>query len=74
VSIIFYESKEELIEAGLLNKEGIEDICIGYTGKECIHCNRYRVELYKSGIQVCEKCGTDQSTGEYVNDKYYSPF
>jgi ribosomal protein L37AE/L43A len=71
---LFYQTKEELIEAGLLNKDGFEDISMGYTGKECVHCGRHRVVRYKSGMQVCEKCGTDQSTKEYVNDKYYSPY
>ncbi len=71
---MFYQSKEELIEAGLLNRDGIKDISMGYIRKECVHCSRYRVERYKSGIEVCEKCGTDQSTREYVNDKYYSPY
>jgi ribosomal protein L37AE/L43A len=51
-----------------------EHICLGYTSEDCVCCSRYRVLLYKSGVKVCEKCGTDQSTGNFVKDRYYSPF
>lgn len=71
---MFYETDEELIEAGLLNKQGKKDKWIKYSNKDCVNCGRYRVGIYESEMQVCEKCGTDQATGKYVKDKYYDPF
>jgi len=49
------------------------DELIGYIKKYCVYCGRQRVELYKSGMEVCEKCGVDQKTGEFVIDDYYKP-
>ena len=71
---MFYDNKEDLIDAGLLNHSGEEDNVIKYDNKECVKCSRLRVEIYQSGIKVCEKCGTDQNTGEYVEDRYYDPY
>ena len=65
---------EYLIELGLLNKNGEKDKCNGYVHKDCVNCGRHRVLNYESGIKVCEKCGTDQNTGEYVEDRYYNPY
>jgi len=53
---------------------GCNDKLIGYTGNECIECGRYRVEIYESGIEVCEKCGINQYTKEFELNGYYSPF
>lgn len=45
---------------------------IGYTGKPCIRCGRCRVEKFNTGIEVCEKCGADQKTGECYENEYGS--
>jgi len=75
VIYLYYQSKEDLIEAGLLNKEGKEDrILPSYATEDCVCCGRHRVLVYESGIKVCEKCGTDQSTGDFVKDRYYYPY
>lgn len=29
---------------------------IKYTGQPCPKCGRYRLELYTSGLSICEKC------------------
>lgn len=42
---------------------------IKYSENDCIECGRHRVQIFSSGAKVCEKCGTDQSTGEgYFNE------
>lgn len=69
---MFYSTEEDLINAGMLNQNGVKDKLIEYTANECINCGRMRVERYESGMEVCEKCDTDQKTGEYVTDRYYS--
>lgn len=43
---------------------------LGYTGKECINCGRNRVETYSTGIEICEKCGTDQKTHQIYENEY----
>lgn len=68
-----YDKKQDLIDIGLLNKEGVEDKLIGYISKPCANCGRQRAEEYKSGMIVCEKCGWDQRMNCYVEDKYYQP-
>lgn len=45
---------------------------LGYTGKECINCGRNRVEKYSTGVEICEKCGTDQKTKLIYENKYGS--
>lgn len=45
---------------------------LGYTGKECINCGRNRVEKYSTGVEICEKCGTDQKTKLMYENKYGS--
>lgn len=45
---------------------------LGYTGKECINCGRNRVERYSSEVEICEKCGIDQKTGQIYENKYGS--
>lgn len=67
----FYQTKQDLIDAGFLNQNGEEDELIGYTGEPCTHCGRMRVEEYKSGTKVCEKCNWNQDTNNYVDDLYY---
>ena len=52
--------------------ETAKDKLIGYVAECCVRCDRQRVELYESGIKVCEKCDVDQATGEVVEDDYYS--
>ena len=66
-----FDCIEDLIDHGLLNKNGQEDEIIGYTGKPCVNCGRMRVEEYKSGMLVCEKCNWDQIDNEHVQDDYY---
>lgn len=46
--------------------------CLGYTGKHCINCGRYRVERYSTGVEICEKCGTDQQTKFMYENEYGS--
>lgn len=43
---------------------------LGYTGKKCINCGRVRVEKYSSGNEICEKCGFEQKTKQYYENKY----
>lgn len=43
-----------------------EEIWLGYINEECINCGRIRVEISSKGRKVCEKCRTDQETGDYV--------
>lgn len=43
---------------------------LGYIDKECINCGRLRVEKYSSGNEVCEKCGFEQNTKQYYENKY----
>lgn len=38
---------------------------IGYTEDICINCGRRRVEKYKNGPRICEKCSYDQDRKEY---------
>ena len=45
---------------------------LGYDSKKCISCGRFRVNIFDNGNRVCEKCGTDQKTGEYYYNKYGS--
>ena len=72
---MYFQSEEDLIAIGLLNKDGKEDkILPYYASEDCVCCGRHRVLLWESGMKVCEKCGTDQSTGDFVKDRYYSPF
>lgn len=71
---MFEFDEDYLIEIGMLNKHGKEDKIIGYQPQDCINCGRHRVELYESGMLVCEKCGFNQKTKEYVDDRYYSPY
>ena len=50
---MYYQSKEDLIEAGLLNKEGKEDrILPSYATEDCVCCGRHRVLVYESGMKV----------------------
>ena len=37
-----------------------------YTGDECKFCGRLRVMENSLGEIVCEKCGREQSTGNYL--------
>lgn len=39
--------------------------CEGYIEQECINCGRHRVEKYKNGSKICEKCSFDQDKKEY---------
>lgn len=39
--------------------------CLGYINEECKNCGRQRVELWESGVKVCEKCNWDQDKEEY---------
>lgn len=68
-----YDNKQELIDMGCLNKDGIADKLIGYSPDhiKCKCCNRNRVEVYESGMMVCEKCNWDQVNNEFVTDYYY---
>lgn len=43
---------------------------LGYIDKKCINCGRYRVEKYSSGKEICEKCGFEQNTKQYYENKY----
>ena len=45
----------------------MEDKEIGYTGEECINCERVRVIKFDSGKRICEKCSFDQDKKEYVD-------
>jgi hypothetical protein len=74
INNMFYDSEEDLINEGILNKLGEADKLLGYSHNPCINCNRIRVEEYTSGKLVCEKCDTDQDTGKIVEDKYYSNY
>ncbi len=41
--------------------------CLGYIGKGCTQCGRARVEKYENGELICEKCGWNETTGQYEN-------
>lgn len=41
--------------------------CLGYTDKGCTQCGRVRVEKYENGELICEKCGWNETTGQYEN-------
>ena len=46
---------------------------VGYDSKECIECGRSRVDVFNNNgklTKICEKCGTDQSTGESYYNEY----
>ena len=45
---------------------------LGYAGKECINCRRNRVKRYSTGVEICEKCGTDQKTKLIYENQYGS--
>lgn len=47
------------------------DKCLGYINEECKNCGRQRVELWESGVKVCEKCNWDQDKEEYDFDFDY---
>lgn len=69
-----YDSIDYQISVGLLNKDGKRDKCIRYSSEPCVNCGRMRVEIYESGMKVCEKCNVDQDTKDYVDDLYYSNY
>lgn len=41
---------------------------LGYTGKPCINCGRYRVEHFSNGFEMCEKCRWCPQLDNYVSD------
>jgi ribosomal protein L37AE/L43A len=41
---------------------------LGYIDKKCINCGRQRVEQYKNGAKICEKCSYNQDTKEYDHE------
>ena len=41
---------------------------VGYTGEPCPNCGRLRVEHYKSGLEICEKCNWCEQTKSYWLD------
>ena len=41
---------------------------VGYTGEPCPNCGRLRVERYKSGLEICEKCNWCEQTKSYWPD------
>jgi len=41
--------------------------CLGYTGKPCPNCGRFRVERYENGKEICEKCEWCLQEGGYVD-------
>ena len=41
---------------------------VGYTGEPCPNCGRLRVERYKSGLEICEKCNWCEQTKSYWLD------
>lgn len=43
---------------------------IEYLDKPCINCGRYRVELWTSGNEICDKCGFEQNSKEYYSNEY----
>ena len=60
--------KEELEKYDNFYKELGEDL--GYIDKDCVECGRHRVIKYSSGVEVCEKCNTDQLTKETYKNQY----
>ena len=47
--------------------------CLGYTGTPCSNCGRYRLERYKNGKEVCEKCEWCPQEKQYINrERMYS--
>lgn len=43
---------------------------IKYLDKECPNCKRIRVELFKNGKEVCEKCSHNAVTGEFESEHW----
>jgi ribosomal protein L37AE/L43A len=41
--------------------------CLGYTGTACPNCGRYRLERYKNGKEICEKCQWCPQEQQYVD-------
>jgi len=60
---------EEKEEKKFWDKIGDET---GYTGESCVSCGRCRVIEYSNGYKFCEKCWTNQKTGEI--DEQYQQF
>lgn len=46
--------------------------CLGYTGTPCPNCDRYRLERYENGKEVCEKCNWCPQENRYIeSDELY---
>ena len=43
---------------------------IKYTGDECPHCKRIRVELFENGKKICEKCSYNFDTNEFESEHW----
>lgn len=41
-----------------------------YLDKDCPHCGRHRVELFKNGKEVCEKCSYNAVTNEFEDEHF----
>jgi ribosomal protein L37E len=42
---------------------------IKYVDKDCPHCGRHRVELFKNGKEVCEKCSYN-TNGKFESEHW----
>jgi hypothetical protein len=47
--------------------------CLGYTGKPCANCGRYRVERYENGHEICDKCNWCPQEDRYVEWEEFYP-
>jgi ribosomal protein L37AE/L43A len=47
--------------------------CLGYTGTPCPNCDRYRLERYENGKEVCEKCNWCPQENRYVEQDEIFP-
>lgn len=55
------------------NYQKIKGEYLGYDSKDCIECGRHRVDVFNNNgkiTKICEKCGTDQSTGKSYYNEY----
>lgn len=61
-------NNEEKTEFELLQEKWGKPI--KYMDKGCLHCGRHRVELFKNGKQVCEKCSYNAISGEFESEHW----
>lgn len=67
IHITFDAMDEEKTEYEILKEQWGD--AIKYVDKDCPHCGKHRVELFKNGKEVCEKCSYN-TNGEFESEHW----